>query len=180
MVLQNKYKARASRRYKATHNIEPRDNTKSKHGEHAESASNQQEDNSGDTSGLPKTSNAWRYQEPESQDEEEEEPHVDLTSLNQRIAKMDVNERMQFEKAHSDEADTGEGIFYESAPTSKVQTISADQVEQMKKEIESADAERGAYPANRTPQPLPPPAPAAHEVQWTYIIYPEARPGAAV
>lgn len=180
MVLQNKYKARASRRYKATHNIEPRNSTKSKQGESAESAPNEQEDNSSGSSGLPKTSNAWRYQEPESQDEEEEDPQVDLTSLNQRIAKMDVNERMQFEKKDSDEEDTGEGIFYESALTSKVQTISADQVEPMKKEIESADAERGACPANRTPQSLPPPAPAAHEARWTYIIYPEACPGAAV
>lgn len=178
MVLQNKYKARASRRYKATHNIEPRDHTKSKQGEQAESAPNPQEHDGSGSSGLPKTTNAWRYEEPESQDEEEEEPQVDLTSLNQRIANMDVNERMQFEKEHSDEEDTGEGVFYESSPASRVQTISADQVEQMKKEIESADAERGKFPANRTPQPLPPPTPAVHEAHWTYDIYPELCSGA--
>lgn len=166
MVLQNKYKARASRRYKAAHNIDThrpksgRQESKStpETGDSEEEPSEGEREGTVCARGSPsdprdtvstqfrvrrKTTNAWRYEEPESQEEEEEEPEVDLSGLNGRVAAMDINEGTLASKEESDADDDGEGIFFEGAPQKKIQTLSADEVDEMKKDIESADAARG-------------------------------------
>lgn len=165
MVLQNKYKARASRRYKAAHNIDThrpksgRQESKSTPktgGSEEEPSEGEREDDvlarespsdPRDTVSTQfrvrrKTTNAWRYEEPESQ-EEEEEPEVDLSGLNARVAAMDVNEGTLASREESDAEDDGEGVFFEGAPQKKIQTLSTDEVDEMKKDIESADAARG-------------------------------------
>ena len=82
MVLQNKYKARASRRYRAAKGIPPKN---AKDAKDTESEEQQ----------LP--SNTWRYTLPESEeeDDEESEPEVDLSSLHAKVAALDLGASSQ-------------------------------------------------------------------------------------
>lgn len=85
MVLQNKYKARASRRYRAAKGIPPKEKRP---------VEDSEENASGEAKGLP--SNQWRYTLPESDEEGEEEqaesePEVDLTKLKAKVAELDMH-----------------------------------------------------------------------------------------
>ncbi|WFD33697.1 hypothetical protein MCUN1_000510 [Malassezia cuniculi] len=196
MVLQNKYKARASRRYKATHNIDkgkpasgqskkkphqkaaPQEEESSDDGhssEGSEGGSGSNDDKQVDETQRDaqeaakysrrqkKSTNAWRYEVPDSQEEdEEEEPEVDLTNLKARIATMDVNEKILFaEEPSDDDDDDGEGVFYNEAPKKKILALPAEEVEQMRNEIKSAETVRAphAQSAVHTPAraPIQPP-----------------------
>lgn len=125
MTIQNKYKARASRRYKVAHNMLPSQEEKK-----AQEASSK----------LPKTSNDWRYVETDSEAEEdtEREPEVDLTGFNARVAAIDLNSQTQAQAPESD-SDEDEEAWQEQARQKELAQVDW---EEMKREKESAEAAR--------------------------------------
>ena len=100
MVLQNKYKARASRRYRAAKGIPPRHTVNGENESPGVCSEIAKHHPRSDTS---LRSNDWRYAQPESDDEEAEpEPEVDLTKLNAKVASMDMNSSTQAQILSSD------------------------------------------------------------------------------
>ncbi|WFD41745.1 hypothetical protein MPSI1_000381 [Malassezia psittaci] len=127
MVLQNKYKARASRRYKSKKGIpidkkqEQGDNEKSDRdaisGSGCDSHTDEEPSSADETvyRRRPKLKdNAWRYQEEEVDPHEgklavplkkeiESEPEVDLSKLQAKVAALDMNAKPQFDLASDEE-----------------------------------------------------------------------------
>ncbi|KAI3627014.1 hypothetical protein CBS14141_001015 [Malassezia furfur] len=94
MVLQNKYKARASRRYKAKKGIPMNKNETEKAQDTSESEGSESHDEGNDYRRRPKMKdNAWL----------EPEPEVDLSKLNAKIKALDVNAKPQFALASDEE-----------------------------------------------------------------------------
>ncbi|WFC94495.1 hypothetical protein MBRA1_001125 [Malassezia brasiliensis] len=89
MVLQNKYKARASRRYKAKKGIPMNKNDTEKKQDASESEGSESLEEGDDYRRRPKMkNNAWRYEEEE---------------LNAKIKALDVNAKPQFDLASDEE-----------------------------------------------------------------------------
>ena len=121
MVLQNKYKARASRRYRAAKGIPPK-NAK---------------DTESEEQHLP--SNTWRYTMPESEEEEDEdsEPEVDLSSLHAKVAALDLGASSQAQAPPKE---------FESEPQTSVtkhhEVLDAVDWDELRREKESTEAMR--------------------------------------
>lgn len=171
MVLQNKYKARASRRYQAKKGIAPAANAK--HGSKTVEASaiasdveghrteSDQETSNDEATFARRTklaSNSWRYDEDDNDDENDEpEPEVDLTNLRSKVQALDLHAATQAQKPASASSDEEEGDFDSRA----AQKQALDQVdwEEMRREKEAAEAAQALK--DRFERMPPPPRSAA-------------------
>lgn len=124
MVLQNKYKARASRRYRAAKGIPPKNAKDVK-------------DTGSEEQHLP--SNSWRYTMPESdeEDDEESEPEVDLSNLRAKVTALDLEASSQAEAPPKEfEQDT------QTTVTKHHEVLDAVDWDELKREKESTEAMR--------------------------------------
>lgn len=124
MVLQNKYKARASRRYRAAKGIPPKN---AKDEEDTESAEHR----------LP--SNSWRYTMPESDEEgdEESEPEIDLSNFHAKVTALDLGASSQAEAPPEEfESDTQTNVIKHH------KVLDAVDWDELKREKENTEAMR--------------------------------------
>lgn len=190
MVLQNKYKAGASRRYKIEKGLVPKPDgkTTSKHqppvaAEDTVTDTHSEEDAAVDTiddaeDDMPSfsrrkfmSSNSWRYEEPETDEDAEPEPEVDLTNLRAKVAALDVNTNLPGHNSDNEDDEDGDELAWAGQPTTKKQLKVLDSVDwdEMKQEKESADAARALKERFERQLKGPPNAATWRRVQGTQV-----------
>lgn len=151
MVLQNKYKARASRKYKAAHGIPEKPKTGNVSKDKVEETNSVTKDNEPDPvqdeervlHRHPLKSNTWRYEESDTDEEAEPEPDIDITGLQNKVLEMDINARMQGQVPGSeseDESDDWDDQSSRKAQLEILKNVDWDEIQREKQDSEAARA----------------------------------------
>lgn len=149
MVLQNKYKARASRRYKAAKGISDTPNARATPSEELGVSAAGREDSSSAPADVeerqfhryPLKSNDWRYEESESDEEAEPEPAIDSTKLQEKVLALDIDARVQGEVPGSDE-ESEEEWTDPSSRKAQLQVLKNVDWEAIQREKQNSEAAR--------------------------------------
>ncbi|WFD19363.1 hypothetical protein MCAP1_001593 [Malassezia caprae] len=149
MVLQNKYKARASRRYKAAHGIP----AKPKAGNAPEEKT--EESNSGANNSVvesaegeervshdPLKTNTWRYEQSDTEEEAEPEPDVDITKLQEKVLALDIDARMQGQVPGSESDESDDELADPSSRKAQLEILKNVDWEGIQREKQDSEAAR--------------------------------------
>ncbi|WFD26948.1 hypothetical protein MNAN1_001937 [Malassezia nana] len=151
MVLQNKYKARASRRYKAAKGIT--DTPKKRDEPIIEQERNQAgpEGDFAETTEVHETpsirralqSNNWRYEESDTDEEAEPEPEIDTTGLQEKVLALDINARVLGQVSDSESEDESDEAWNDPfSRKAQLRALSSVDWEDMQREKLDSEAAR--------------------------------------
>lgn len=151
MVLQNKYKARASRRYKAAKGItdapkkrdEPIiDQERHQAGSEGDSVETTEVDETSRIRRALQTNN-WRYEESDTDEEAEPEPEIDTTGFQEKLMALDINARVQGQVSGSESEDESDEEWNDpSSRKAQLRALSSVDWEAMQREKLESEAAR--------------------------------------
>jgi len=150
MVLQNKYKARASRKYKAAHGIPTKPKTSNALEERSEeispgadnSLAEPAEAGEGVSHRHSMKTNTWRYEESDTDEEAEPEPDVDITKLQEKVLSLDIDARIQGQVPGSESEESDDELANPSSRKAQLEILKNVDWDGIQREKQDSEAAR--------------------------------------